>query len=292
MIREIDAACAACKGSLHPFGKRLNYTYMRCGACGTIQLYPMPDRLEIARCYEEEYAASQHYEADPELCIKSARTYYQSIVQVLKDYEVRGPVLDYGAGWGGLCDMLIQNGFLCTGMEISRDMVASCRGRGLPVEQGDIESLEGRVFSALVLCTVFEHLIDPDHWLAQASRLLGENGLLVTLQPTSGFADFMGRILRLGNLRAPLPRLQQVFCPPWHTAFFSFTGMKAIANRNGFELLEIRPAPQGRQNGITGFAQSILGGMNRAGWRLMEKNWPLVIAHLFVLKKNRLARSD
>jgi hypothetical protein len=277
--------CVACGGSLSLFGRRSDYEYYRCSMCGTIQLAPPPSQQELAEAYATEYAAAGHYEQDPDACNLSARTYYQAIIKTLKDYQVEGAVLDYGAGWGGLCEMLIGNGFQCRGTEMSHDMVTYCQRRGLPVQYGDITTLEGKKFSALVLCTVFEHLIEHDNWMARANQLLKQDGLLVTLQPTARFADFMGRILRLGNLQAPLPRLHQVFCPPWHTVFFSLDGMRTLVSRHGFDLLEIRPAPQGRARGLTGLAQRCLELVSRFGWHLMGERWPLLTAHIFVLRK-------
>ena len=288
------ASCVACGGHLSLFGRRLNYEYHRCGACGTIQLVPLPGEVELAQAYASQYATERHYEEDPDLCRTSASTYYQSIMQVLKDCEISGLVLDYGAGWGGLCEMLTENGFLCQGLEISEDMVAYCQRRGLPVQRGDLAALgeaEGGV-SALVLCAVFEHLVNHDAWLTRANRLLEDNGVLVTLQPTASFADFMGRLSRLGNIDKPLPRLHQVFCPPWHAVFFSLEGMTELASRNGFELLEIRPAPQGRVSGLIGLAQICLELVNRVGWYLAGRRWPLLIAHIFVLRKVRNVGSD
>lgn len=279
--------CVACGGELSFFGPRLQYAYMRCRVCGSIQLHPMPDEAELIRSYEEEYASALHYEKDPVLCKKASRTYYESITNALRDYAVQGPILDYGTGWGGLCSTLIGKGFTCSGVEMSRQMAAYCTSRGLPVRWGGMESIRGQVFSAFVLCTVFEHLVDPDRWLTEANSLLAPDGFIFSVQPTALFANLVGRTLRLGNPYAPLPQLGLVFCPPWHTVFFSFRGMEVLARRNGFELLEIRPAPQGRQGGLAGLAQLGLEMLNRFGWRLVGRQWPLMIAHLFVLRKKR-----
>lgn len=282
------ASCVACGGPLSLFGRRSDYAYHRCGRCGTIQIWPLPDEAELAQAYAAQYATAEHYEGDPDRCRASARTYYQSIVQVLEDHEdeISGMVVDYGAGWGGLCEMLMEHGFQCQGLEMSQDMVASCQERGLPVRQGGLAALAGEEgISALVLCTVFEHLVEHDAWLTQAGRLLGQGGLLVTLQPTAPFANFAGRVLRLGNVQRVLPPLHQIFCPPWHTVLFSLEGMTILASRNGFELLEIRPAPQGRERGLTRFAQLGLESVNWVGWRLFGGQWPLLTAHTFVFRK-------
>ena len=286
MSHRSKASCVACGGPLSLFGRRLSYNYHRCGQCGTLQLWPLPDQAQLAQAYASQYATAKHHEGDPDVCRASARTYYQSIVQLLKDYEISGTVVDYGAGWGGLCEMLIKNGFLCQGLEISNDMVTYCQRRGLPVQYGDLTALagEGKI-SALVLCTVFEHLVNHDVWLLYARRLIKQSGLLVTLQPTAPFAHFMAQLLRLGNIHTPLPPVDQVFCPPWHAVLFSLEGMRALMSKNGFELLEIRPAPQGRMKSLMQVAQIGLEMVNRVGWRLFGKQWPFLTAHIFVFRK-------
>jgi SAM-dependent methyltransferase len=247
------------------FGRRLGYEYSLCASCGTIQLDPMPDEVSLKKAYISEYANAGHYEGNPEVCRRVSRTYYRSILRTLWDYGVQGPVLDYGSGWGGLTDLLIRNSIKCEGVEISRDVVTYCKEKGLPVEHGDITTLEGMRFATLVLCTVFEHLIEHEAFLTRANQLLQEGGLLVTLQPTALFANFMGRVLRLGSLDAPLPEMHQAFCPPWHTAFFSFEGMRRLMSRHGFKLIEIRPAPQGRVGGVMTILQLSVETVNRVG---------------------------
>jgi cyclopropane fatty-acyl-phospholipid synthase-like methyltransferase len=247
----------------------------------------LPSAAELARAYAAEYATAAHYEGDAELCRMSARPYYQSIVRALKDHRAEGLVVDYGAGWGGLCELLIAEGFRTQGVEPSDMMAAHCQKKALPVQHGDLSALQnmdGQV-GALALNTVFEHLVEHDAWLTHAHHLLTPRGLFVTLQPTAPFANFMGRVVRFGNLRAPLPALHQVFCPPWHTVLFSLDGLKQLMAKHGFELLEVRPAPQGRVRGVMGLAQVTLEAVNRAGWKTMGRAWPLLTAHTFVFRK-------
>jgi SAM-dependent methyltransferase len=281
------AQCVACGGRLVLFGRRLQYEYDRCLECGTIQLFPLPDVAELARAYAAEYATAGHYEGNSDLCRRCARTYYRSIVRAMKDYHAKGLVVDYGTGWGGLCELLIAEGFHVRGVEPSEVMAAHCRKKGLPVQHGDLNILqdkEGQI-GAFALNTVFEHLVAHDGWLKHAHRLLAPRGLFVTLQPTAPFADFMGRVVRFGNVHAPLPALHQFFCPPWHTVFFSLEGMQELMLKHCFELLDIRPAPQGRMPGMMGLAQITLETINRVGWSIMGRSWPLLTAHTFIFRK-------
>jgi len=55
--------------------------------------------------------------------------------------------------------------------------------------------------------------------------------------------------------------------------------------RHGFEIVEIRPAPQGRLGGILGLIQVSLELVNKLGWRAWNTRWPLVTTHIFVFRK-------
>jgi len=278
-------SCVACGGVLTPFGSRLNYSYHRCVRCRTLQLVPMPDKAELDDAYKNAYASVGHIDPDPETWTAITRPRRQAVLDVLEDHAVKGKVLDYGAGWGGLCELLAANGFEYQGVELSEEMVEYCRKRGLSVLHGDIARVRETDFAALVMICVFEHLIDHEEWLGHARRLLRPRGLFVSLQPTALFAGFMGQILRLGCKKLPLPALDRTFRPPWHTVLFSLRGMSILAARHGFELLEIRPAPQGVASGFTGIAQKILQAVNRLGWPILGLRWPLVIGHIFVFRK-------
>jgi SAM-dependent methyltransferase len=278
--------CVACGGKLKTFGSREGYSYYVCEGCCTLQLVPMPDEKELVLRYENEYCKASHYEQDPITCTRGARPYYESIRDILTEYKISGPVLDCGAGWGGLCRLLIESGFDCRGVEPSAVMADYCLSQGLPVLHGGLERFDGDRFSAIVLCTVFEHLTSHLPWLEKARSLISPGGFLITLQPTARFACAMGRIARLGRKEAPLPRLHQVFCPPWHTAFFSLQGMKKLAGIAGFEAIEVRPAPQGSSGGAVGMMQWMLEKINKLGWFISGIRWPLLVAHTFILRRD------
>ena len=277
--------CVVCAAGLTPFGRRQGYNYHNCPSCGTLQLVPLPSREELDEAYTEQYATAQHIDDDPELHRIAFAPYHKALMGILRQYGITGRVLDYGAGWGFLCQMLNDNGFTCEGLDLSEKMVEHAQEQRLPVRFGDIEEAEDNRYAALVLCTVFEHLVDHEAWLGHAGRVLQEGGLFVSSQPTARFGYFVGTLIRLGRSGIPLPALHHIFCPPWHTVLFSLAGMQQIAERNGFTLLEIRVAPQGRAVGITGILQRILGAINWLGTSVMGVNWPLLTGHIFVFRK-------
>lgn len=284
----METACVACQGTdLEFFGERLGYAYHRCTACGTIQLVPQPNEEELARAYETNYAEAGHYGTDPAPCIAASRTYHQSLVDLLRKQGVAGEVLDYGAGWGGLTGLLREGGFRVRGLELGAEMVAHCQREGLPVEAKQLPDLDANAIDAIVMAHVFEHLVNHDAWLQQARRVLRPQGLLVTMQPTSVTGTFVMKVLRALQSDPALPEVYKTFYPPWHTVLYSLEGMRILGERNGFELLSVHPAPQGRVGGVIGAVQVTLEQVNRVGWQAVGETWPLITGHTFIYRSTK-----
>jgi SAM-dependent methyltransferase len=248
----------------------------------------MPDAAEIARAYETEYSSQK---LDPEVYRRVSRTYYDSIIKVLTDYHVSGLVVDYGAAKGQLVDRMIQAGFEARGVELSQDEVAYAQRKGLPVQQGDLTTLngvEGQV-AAMTMSAVFEHMFDHAAVLSAVHRLLRVDGLFITMHPTAAAANLFGNLLRFGNKHKRLPSLAGLIDAPWHTVLFSIDGTERLLSQQGFRVLEIRPAPQGRLGGLQGVVQILLEQVNKLGWRVLGTRWPLVTTHIFVCQKQPAA---
>lgn len=273
----------ACHSVLARYGARDRYTYYRCTGCGTLQLVPMPTREELSEAYRDRYATAGHCRTRGEDEAGVAQPYYDALLDTLRAHRVSGRVLEVGSGWGGLAETLLRAGFDYRGIDVSEEMVAACKERGLPIAFKDIADEMETGNGAIVMSAVFEHLIEHDAWLDHAARLLRPGGLFISMQPTAHFARFVGG--PLARVTGRLPQLHQVFCPPWHTVLFSIAGMTALLRRHGFEPVEVRRGPHARGHGLGGIAQRALETVNRVGWNVLGTRWPLVISHIFVFRR-------
>lgn len=283
---DMPVPCAACESPrTRLFGARRGWRYLECLNCGSLQLDPMPDAETLARAYRDEYSRAGHYAGTPETRNTAARRVFQGIADAYAAHAPAGaaePVLDYGCGWGGLLDELRARGIPCEGADLSRDMAAHTRAQGHPVQEAALEDIGGEARCAgIVMAAVFEHLTDHAATLEAARRLLVPGGLLVTFMPTARFARFFGKLARLGLLRLPLPELHGTLAPPWHTLLISASGLRALAGRHGFDIVDLRPGPVQAGNP----ANETLHHLNRLGWPLLGERWPLCPCHLFVLRK-------
>ncbi len=296
-MSKTNGECTVCGGDLVLFGPRLAYEYHICTRCATIQLFPMPDEKGLEAAYAHQYATADQTEefSDPNRWKTASDPYRQDILRALVDHQITGLIAEFGSGWGHLCELLIDNGFTCRGVELSSQMALYAQNNGLPVLIGGFDLLEQPDFeeaSTIVMCAVFEHLSSHHHWMRRFNRMLPMGGSLVTLHPTAACYRLLGALSRFGNRQRELPEMHGTFAPPWHTALFSLQAMEMIAERNGFEVIDVRPASQGRLSGLIGFVQRCLGLTNRIGWRILGRRWPLVTTHVFVLRKVRDAEPE
>ena len=84
-------------------------------------------------------------------------------------FEDAADVLDAGCGRGEFLALLRERGIAATGVDVNREMVELCRGRGLDVVQGDLlahlAALDDGALGGLFAAQVVEHL-DPARLLA------------------------------------------------------------------------------------------------------------------------------
>jgi SAM-dependent methyltransferase len=290
--------CVICAGDLGFLGFRRGeprsetsprYTYYVCRRCGTIQLSPMPTQEALAVLNEHSYLSGNEMERSmtPEAWERASRTYNASMLETVRAHGVRGPLLDFGAGYGFLCELLNKNGYACTGVELSEERLVYCRATNKPVQKGSTEVFQQRrgAVAAVLLCAVFEHLSAHQAFLEQAKEALQEDGVIISLHPTSKTFRLLAFLFRFGMSGRELPSLAGAFAPPWHTLFISVGGMRQLAERAGLEVCDVRPAPQGRLDGGLGVIQASLEAVNRVGWSVVGAHWPLHTSHIFVLKR-------
>jgi len=245
----------------------------------------MPTSLRLSQLYEKEYAMAGHCQDSPELRNMNAAPQFEAIGAAMLQHLQPEMVLDYGAGWGGLLNVLRSKKINVEGCELSGEMAEYCKSQGHVIHCCELANIKGKArYDAILLSSVFEHLVSHDLWLGEAKRLLKKNGLLISLQPTASFAALLGTITRCGIRHLQLPQLHQVFWPPWHTVLFSVSGMRALMEKNGFDLLEVLPAPLQREGGITGVLQFTVSLINRIAVPVFGVRWPLCVGHIFVCR--------
>ena len=235
-----SAICPACESShtsvfvetpedVEYFVKRsVDAVVRRCHGCRSLFQDPWPSIEETSTFYGPHYnnyavsnvplLSSLH-----EIAQKKLVTHFMSL------YGANARVLDYGCGHAGFLNTLQKEGCpSVAGYDFSPDRPEMLNEniRYFSSEKELTES--GLKFDVVRLSHVIEHLIDYPHTLGMLHSLLDKKGIIMGQTPNAGHysTDVLRR--RWGNLHYP-----------YHTLLFSRAGLRAIADRTGFDVLSV-----------------------------------------------------
>ena len=153
-----------------------------------------------------------------------------------------GRCVDIGCARGTLLNWLREQGWECSGVDISEETVA--RGRsdfGLALYAGTLEQAHypDDSFSLVTAFDVIEHLQSPLTTLQEAHRILKPNGSLIMEVPNENTVfRVVGRALYRSSLKRmewPLRKLYYIF----HLYYFSPTTVSHLLDKAGFKLERI-----------------------------------------------------
>jgi SAM-dependent methyltransferase len=246
--------CTICRGVIfEPSYKCDGFSYVRCTACGLVQINPQPLPVEIWKRYnsickddsaddkqsgnyldyelanEDAFLKLQRlalmdagfYELEAELGINSRDT--------LKNVEC-SRVLDIGCATGSLLAELRGRGWECTGVEISAPQAEYARKmraldvRSIPLEENKFPA---SFFRIVLASHLIEHLNDPFRLVKEVKRILVPGGCFFITTPN--VAGFQARL----------------FGKNWRSAIFDHLYLfskKTLANllvRNDFTIEKI-----------------------------------------------------
>ncbi len=176
--RSGDAAairCAWCGARLvgGPAERRRGRTV--CTGCGVATTDPWPSDAELAEAYGGAYRPSDGRFSGPgDALLGLTRA---TLARRLDRLAPPGPVLDVGAGTGGLVAALQRRGREAIGLERE--------ARGERIRDTPLAELGGR-WAGIVFWHSLEHLREPGADLDRAIDLLAAGGILVVAVPNAG----------------------------------------------------------------------------------------------------------
>jgi SAM-dependent methyltransferase len=133
-------------------------------------------------------------------------------------------LLEIGCGAGNQLAALRQAGWDAHGVDFDPAAVATARGRGLQVDQGDVRDLHypDASFDAVAMAHVIEHVANPVGLLTEIARLLKPGGRLVLITPNAR---------SLGHLY--FKRFWRGLEPPRHLVVFTPRALRRAVERGG-----------------------------------------------------------
>ena len=185
--------CSCCKGQkgtilhrgLSSVYSNLPWKVAECNTCGNIITLPVPQPELLNEIYKKTYLYPVHKLALDEKKFRShaLARYMKKIISSSGDKTF----FEAGCMYGYLLDEL-KNDYRVKGIEIGKEAVDYCRGRGLDVNEISIEdylSQNNELFDVIVLSHVLEHLLSPDKVIEQLRDRLNPGGKLIICVPNS-----------------------------------------------------------------------------------------------------------
>ncbi len=221
------AGCLVCGSSAPHVGDKNGHPFHRCGECGLLFVWPLPDgNLEI---YSEDYFAGARdgfgyvdYDRD-----KSAmEDTFESYLDLLAGRHPQlGDLLDVGAATGFFLDLARRRGWKTCGVEPSKYASLVASQKNLTVHCGVLEELNlpDASFDVVTMWDVIEHVNDPGASLKAACRLLRPAGTLALNTPDAG--SLLARLLGLK---------WHLVVPPEHLVLFGQESVRRLLEASGF----------------------------------------------------------
>jgi SAM-dependent methyltransferase len=243
-IEQDEVACTSSHLSLHD-------DILICDPCGLARSVPTIASDELAALYGAVEDPSYLVSED------ERRASFREALTEMEGYlPGRGRVLEIGSAVGLFLEEARDKGWEATGIEPSRWASERARSRGLDVFTGTLEGYDpkGKMFDAVVLWDVLEHLPDPVAALRRIGELLRPEGLVAFTT------------VNIGGLGARLFKRRWPWFMRMHLHYFTSKSLRALVQREGFEPLRIATQPKVLKLGyVLERARGLFGPLATAG---------------------------
>jgi 2-polyprenyl-3-methyl-5-hydroxy-6-metoxy-1,4-benzoquinol methylase len=232
--------CVICEQEVRELGRSL-YTgrplagerLVRCTACGSVQIDPMPSAAALASLYTGDYFAEFASGRGMAGGAYEVRPYLKQRLMALAAKYGRGRLLDLGCGSGLFVAHAKSEGWDAIGVEPSAWAAEDGRRRfGIEIYNGTLEEapLSPESFDVIHANHVVEHVTDPIGTMRTAAKLLRPGGTFVAEVPQE-LDKPLGEAV-IGAIRGEQPEPTG----PHHVVFFSRKGLRAASERAGFRV--------------------------------------------------------
>lgn len=226
------------------------FNIFRCRYCGSAFLNPPPTDDFL----REIYAYSGHGLTEPvsfEKIIASEKDFPNSTVDATRLAETAkrlsraqgNRALDIGSGFGFFTAALRKAGFDTVSINPGQyeNMVFQKMNGDMPFIGYFQEFETDKLFSAILMSQVLEHLVDPTTAIKKASSLLERGGVFACAVPN--FHSFMVSILGIKD--------NSCLWVPEHVNYFTVSGLKRLFARSGLKVIATNQISRIRHDAIS-----------------------------------------
>ena len=192
--------CALCGGKIFkPSFSCENFSYVKCAACGLVQMNPQPLAADIERRYRDifgndycsyELCNEANFLVLQKLALNDAG-FYRIERKLMKKGYLSGQqpsVLDLGCAAGAMLAYLKERGWQTVGVEISPAADYARNERKLDVRRMGFEEchFQAEAFDFVLASHFIEHLNNPHICMGEAWRVLRRGGYFLVTTPNIG----------------------------------------------------------------------------------------------------------
>lgn len=231
--------CPICDGAGKPHFRAITYGFvsyepicepvklwMKCEACGNLYTYHFPKTfLESGRLVRK--IMPQIDSNNTRIADSDILHIWGEILSSLGSMTSGKFVLEVGIGNGECCAAALELGYQIEGVEIVEQKAQKIANM-LEMDIWCCDFLcfdTERRYSMIIMGDVIEHVFNPEAALRKAYELLEEDGVLWLSTP-----NYESAFSRFAKFTDPM------WSVPWHITYFNYEGMKALAEKCGFEI--------------------------------------------------------
>ncbi len=161
-------------------GLKTDASMIRCRACRSLYLNYVPSCDELRELYGERF---RYPDAPTQATLNSYKAVLRGMARHACSESRR--LLEVGCAGGNWLQAADALGWECEGNDLNAEMLSQLHEKhGFPVHLGFFEDLDfPRPFDAVVAVNVFEHLNDPESFVAKVGEVLEPGGLFCMKTP-------------------------------------------------------------------------------------------------------------
>jgi len=219
------------------FGRKKEYSFVRCNDCGLIYLNPRPTQKASTQLYEEDYGIANDGPLSVNQGLRRCETLRRMWHLLNGNYTdqilaiANGKVLDIGCGSGKKFLLpLSRASFEVCGVEPNQRFDSVDEKQELNVFCGDLAAAKFPVdcFDTIIMSQVIEHLPSPKQTIMEIHRIVKPGGQLLIYCPN---AD--------GYLKNLFGKYWHGWHVPFHLYVFSAVTISRLADSTGFKVCNV-----------------------------------------------------
>ena len=208
-----------------------SFHYFCCKGCSAIYNNPRLKKQFLEKMYiEGEYESYVKNLTLPGDDIRKNVTEVRKVDQLNSLFQNPGKVLDVGCGTGVFLSIAAENGWDCTGIELSGEGVTSAKEKGINLIESSFDEFNTiEQFDCISFWGVLEHVVNPIDQIKKAISLLNKSGIIIFEVPSAD-SLLMQYVIKYGLI--PHRYIESAR----HLTFFSQKAIHSICKKNNLQL--------------------------------------------------------